>query len=56
MTYLQYEYFAGGAVDVEFAIGWIIRINALAREEVHDVLGTILVAICGRNLFIQRGK
>lgn len=48
VAYLKHEYFARGAINVEFAIRWIIGIDALSREEVDNILWAILVAIrCG---------
>lgn len=51
MLYLEDVDFTSGTIDIELAIGWIIRIDTLARQEVDDVLGTILVAIGGRHLY-----
>lgn len=51
-THLQHEDLAGGAVDVEFAVGRIVRINALAGQEVHNVLGSIFVTVGGRHLCV----
>lgn len=50
-TYLQHEYLSGGPIYVEFAIRRIVRINALARQEVNNVLGPILISVGGRNLY-----
>lgn len=47
VTHLQHEDLAGGAVDVEFTVGRIVRIDALARQEVHNVLGSIFVPVGG---------
>lgn len=48
MTHLKHEYLARGTIYVEFAIRWIIGIDALSREEIDNILWTILVAIrCG---------
>ena len=47
-TYLEHEYLPRGPVYVEFAVVWIVRIDALACQEIHDVLGPIFVAVgCG---------
>ena len=52
--YLEDVDLAGGAVDVELAVGRIVRIDTLTRQEVDDVLRTILVAIGGRYLHVQQ--
>lgn len=49
-TYLQHEDLAGGPIDIELAVGRIVRIDTLAGEEVDDVLGPILITVRGRDL------
>jgi hypothetical protein len=45
-TYLEDKDLTCRPVDVKFAVGRVISVNALTREKVHDVLWSILVAIC----------
>lgn len=47
---LEYEDLSRGSVDVEFAVGGVIGVDSLPREEVHDVLWTILVSVGGGHL------
>lgn len=45
-TYLQDKDLACRPVDVKLAVGRVISVDALTREKVHDVLWSVLVAIC----------
>lgn len=49
-AYLQYKYLPGGAIDVEFAIGRIVRIDALTGKKIHNILRSIFIAIGGGDL------
>lgn len=51
-THFQYEDLAGGAVDVEFAVCRIVWIDALASQEIDNILWTILIAIGCRHLYV----
>lgn len=51
LSYLEHEDLAGGPVDVELAVGRVVRVDTLPGEEVHDVLGPILIAVSGSHLF-----
>ena len=51
-AYLQHEYLARSLVDVELALVGPVSVDALASEEVHDVLRPVLVAVCGSDLEI----
>lgn len=50
ITHLQHEYLPGSPVDVELAVGRVVRVDPLTREEVDDVLGPVLVSVRRRNL------
>ena len=54
-AHLQHEDLARGLVDVKLALVWPVSVDALPGEEVHDVLWPVLVAICGRDLEIEKG-
>ena len=56
MTYLEDVDFASGAIDVELAVGRIIGIDALAGEEIDDVLLAILIAVGSSHLFIEKDR
>lgn len=49
-TDLEDEDLAGGAVDIEFAVGGIIGIDALPGQEVDDVLRSVLIPVSGGDL------
>lgn len=51
-TNLQYEYLASGSIDVKFTIGRIVWIDALASEEIDDILRTIFIAIGSCHLLV----
>ena len=54
-AHLQHEDLSRGLIDVELALVWPVSVDALPGEEVHDVLWPVLVAICGRDLEIEKG-
>lgn len=49
-SYLQNVDLSGGTVDIELAVGRVIRIDSLARQEVNDALLAIFVTIRGSDL------
>jgi len=49
-TYLEDIDFASGAIDVELAVGWVLRIDTLSSQKVDNVLLTIFIAIGSRDL------
>ena len=49
-SYLQHEYFSSCLVDVKLALVRSVSVNTLTREEVDNVLGSILVSISGSHL------
>ena len=55
MTHLQHEDLARGLVDVELALVGPVGVDALPGEEVHDVLGPVLVAVRGSDLEDREG-
>ena len=52
IAYLQHEYLARSLVNVELALVGPVSVDALAGEEIHDVLRPVLVAVCGSDLEI----
>jgi len=51
VTHLKHKYFTGCTINVEFAVRWIIWINALTGKEIDNILWTILVTIRCSHLF-----
>ena len=50
MLYLQYEDLSSRLVDVELGLVRPVGVDALPGEEVHDVLGSVLVTVRGCHL------
>lgn len=51
LPYLQDKYLACRSVDVEFTVGWVVRIDTLTRQEINDVLRSVLVAVSRSHLY-----
>ena len=54
--YLQHEYLSSRLVDVELGLVRPVGVDALAGEEVHDVLRPVLVPVRGRDLHNTAGR
>lgn len=52
-THFQDEYFSSCAIDVEFAVGRVVRVDALTSQEVYDVLLPVFIAIGCRHLHTE---
>jgi len=50
LTYLEHINLSCGTINVKFTVCWIIRIDSLTREKVHDILGPISVSVIGSDL------
>lgn len=49
--YLQHENLAGRSIDVEFTVGWVVRIDALTRQEINDILRSVFVTVSSSHLY-----
>lgn len=50
--YLEHKYFASCSIDVKFTVGWVVRIDTLTRQEINDILRSVLVTVSCRYLHI----
>lgn len=55
-TYFEHEYFPSGAVDVKLAVGRVVGVDPLPREEVHNILLSVFVSVCRCHLFFKINK
>ena len=53
LTYLEDKDFSRRAVDVELGEVGLVRVDALAREEVDDVVLPVLVAVARGDLIVS---
>lgn len=49
-TYLEYKNIARCAIYIEFTIRRIIRVDALASQEIYNIYWSIYIAVGGGNL------
>ena len=50
LAHLQHKDLPGSFVDVKLGLVWPVGVNALAGEEVDNILGAVLVTVSGGDL------
>lgn len=45
MNYFEDENLSGSPIDVKFTVGRVVWIDSLSRQEIYDVLRSILIPV-----------